>query len=237
MSGPEETDLPGGWEAAAAEYVLGLLPEDEIRAFEAQLAQDRELRQDVEAWEQYFATLTDDIAPVEAPPQVLRRTEQTLFGAPRKPFWRQLLPYLGGAVAAALIAWAAMFGGLLDRGSDAPHLYAELDTPSRGLELLAHYAPDSGTFMVRHDAGDLPGDRSLEIWMIPEEDDTSISLGLVDPAVQLTQIPVPQDLGLQMPGAAIAISEEPLGGSPTGQATGPILSLGQLAPREEDAAE
>ena len=75
MSGPEETDLPGGWEAAAAEYVLGLLPEDEIRAFEAQLAQDRELRQDVEAWEQYFATLTDDIAPVEAPPQVLRRTE------------------------------------------------------------------------------------------------------------------------------------------------------------------
>ena len=64
MSGPEDTDLPGGWEAAAAEYVLGLLPEDELRAFESQLVQDQALQQDVEAWEAYFAAFTDDIEEV-----------------------------------------------------------------------------------------------------------------------------------------------------------------------------
>ena len=78
MSGPEDTDLPGGWEAAAAEYVLGLLPEDELRAFEAQLNQYPALQQDVEAWEAYFAAFTDDIEEVAPPPQILRRTEARL---------------------------------------------------------------------------------------------------------------------------------------------------------------
>ncbi|MCR8549768.1 anti-sigma factor [Salipiger sp. P9] len=229
MSGPEETDLPGGWEAAAAEYVLGLLPEAEAAAFEARLAQDRDLRQDVEAWEEYFATLTDPIAEVAPPPQVLRRTEAQLFGRKRRPVWEQLLPYLLGAVAAAVIAWAVSFSGLLDT-RDAPHLYADLETPSRGLVMLAHYAPDSGTFMVRRDAGDYPEGRSLEIWLIAEGAGAPVSLGLVD-REGLTEIPVPRAIARQLTGAAVAISEEPEGGSPTGQPTGPVLALGQMAPR------
>lgn len=230
MSGPEETDLPGGWEAAAAEYVLGLLSEAEVAAFEARLAQDRDLRQDVEAWEEYFATLTDPIEEVAPPPQVLRRAETQLFGRRAQPVWWQLLPYLLGAMAAAMIAWAVSFTGLLDFRAE-PDLYADLETPSRGLVMLAHYAPDSGTFMVRRDAGEYPQDRSLEIWLIADEGSAPLSLGLVD-REGLTEIPVPRAIARQLPGAAVAISEEPEGGSPDGQPTGPVLALGQMAPRE-----
>jgi anti-sigma-K factor RskA len=231
MSGPEDTDLPGGWEAAAAEYVLGLLPKDELRAFEAQLNQDPALQQDVEAWEAYFAAFTDDIEEVAPPPQILRRTEARLFGKPRAPFWQQVLPYLLGAVAAAAIAWMAMFGGLLN-SSDEPDLWADLETPSRGLVMLAHYAPESQTFMVRRDAGDYPDDRSFEIWLIADPESQPVSIGLVD-REQLTEIWVSDEIAAQLPGATVAISEEPLGGSPTGVATGPVLSLGQLEPRED----
>ncbi|MHA7869670.1 MAG: anti-sigma factor [Salipiger thiooxidans] len=231
MSGPEDTDLPGGWEAAAAEYVLGLLPEDELRAFEARLSQDRDLQQDVEAWSEYFAALTDPVEAVAPPPQLLRRIEDRLFGRKRPSLWQQILPYLLGAVAAAAIAWAAMFSGMLDFRNE-PDLWADLETPSRGLVLLAHYAPESQTFMMQRDAGDYPAGRSLEIWMIPEEGDTPISLGLVAED-GLTRIPVPQELAEAMDGAAIAISEEEPGGSPTGVAQGPILSIAQMAPRDE----
>ncbi|EPX82215.1 anti-sigma factor [Salipiger mucosus] len=229
MSGPDDSDLPGGWDAAAAEYVLGLLPEDEVRVFEARLAQDRELRQDVQAWEEYFATLTDPVPEVAPPPQVLRRVEAALFGRARKPLWQQVMPYLLGAVAAAAIAWAAVFSGLLSLDTE-PHLYAELQSGERGLELLAHWAPDSETFMVRRDAGDLPAERSLEIWLIPGPEAAPISLGLIVED-QLTSIPVPDEIAALMPGATVAISEEPSGGSPTGAPTGPILDTGQLAER------
>lgn len=231
MSGSDETELPGGWEAAAAEYVLGLLPEEERRAFEAQMAQDRDLRQDVEAWEEYFSALTDPIPEVSPPPQVLRRTEAELFGRRRKPWWQQLLPYLIGAAAAAALAWMAMVSGLLNTGETRPDLWADLEAPEQGLVMLAHYAPSSETFMVRRDAGDYPEGRSLEIWMIPGPDAAPVSIGLVDPTVTLTEIPVPREISERLPGATIAISEEPPGGSPTGAPTGPVLTAAPLGVR------
>lgn len=232
MSGPEETDFPGGLEAAAAEYVLGLLPEAETRAFESRLAQDRDLRQDVEAWAEYFASMTDPIEEVEAPPQVLRRVEVVLFGAGRKSLWKQLVPYLAGAVAASAIAWAAMLSGLLST-DHRPDLWADLQSTEDGLVLLAHYAPASETFMVRFDEGTYPADRSLEIWMIPGPDAAPISIGLIDPSVTLTQIPVPPEISVQLPGATVAISEEPLGGSPVGAPTGPVLATAPLGVRAD----
>lgn len=231
MTGAANTDLPGGWEAAAAEYVLGLLTGDELTAFEKRLVQDRDLEQDVAAWQEYFATFTAPIDAVDAPPQVLRRLEAQLFGRARRSLIAQIAPYLLGAVTAGAIAWAVNFSGLLGF-EDEPDLWADLETPSRGLILLAHYAPDSQTFMVRRDAGDYPEGRSLEIWMIPQDSDTPVSIGLVA-TDGLTEIPVSDDIAAQLPGAGIAISDEPEGGSPTGQATGPVISLGLLASREE----
>ncbi|MBS0123171.1 anti-sigma factor [Thetidibacter halocola] len=229
MTDPQDTDLSGGWEAMAAEYVLGLLSKDEVRAFERQMATDPDLEQDVAAWTEYFATMTDDLPEVAPPPQVLNRIEQRLFSTPRPSIWRQLMPYLGGAVAAALLAWVVVGTDLL--GPTRPHLYADLVADEQGYRLLAHWAPDSQTFMLRRDAGGVPQDAALEIWLIADAGAAPVSVGLMTPDT-LTQIPVPEALvPLMTDGATVAISLEPPGGSPTGQPTGPVLALGTLAVR------
>lgn len=230
MSAEPQPDLPGGAEATAAEYVLGLLTEAERRDFEAQLAADPGLEQEVASWCACFAALTDPIPESVPPAAVWTGIETRLHGPARPGPLRQLLPYLLGAVAAAAIAWAAMVSGLLTPGATGPDLYAELVAGEQGLELLAHYAPDSGTFMVRRDAGDYPPVRTLEIWLLSDAEQAPVSLGVVQPE-RLTSIPLDRALAAQLGGATIALSEEPPGGSPTGLPTGPVIALGQLAER------
>ncbi|NDW01032.1 anti-sigma factor [Salipiger sp. PrR002] len=233
MTGPQQQDLPGGAEASAAEYVLGLLPEAELRGFETQLARDPDLQQDVATWREYFAALTDPITEETPRAEIFRLIEARLYGAAKpapRGLWRQLMPYVLGAVAAAAIAWTAMVSGLLTIGEPEPHLYADLVAGEQGLQLLAHYAPDSGTFMVRRDAGDYPADRSLEVWLLSDAEQAPVSIGLVD-REGLTEIPLASEIAVQLAGATIALSEEPAGGSPTGLPTGPVIALGQLAPR------
>lgn len=230
MSSPDDTDLPGGWEAAAAEYALGLLEGDDLTAFEAQLAIDPALRDEVAAWQTQFAAMTDDIDPVAPSARVWSGINAALGTAPRPSFWMRYAPWLTGGLVAAGIAAAVLFSGVLT-GPPEPHLYAALVADEQGLELLAHWAPDSQTFMLRRDLGAYPTQVSYEIWVIPPGADAPISVGLMQ-EVGLTQIPVPDVLiAAMIPGTTVAISAEPLGGSPIGAPTGPILATGPLAVR------
>lgn len=230
MTDRDDTDLPGGFEAAAAEYVLGLLTPQERAQFEKAMRADPDLEQDVAAWSTYFAGYTDSIEEVPAPPQLWSRIEAAAFAAPRrKPFWQQLWPYAAGALAASVLAFAVYTTGSL--GPEEPHLYADLVAEEQGYVLLAHWAPDSQTFMLRRDAGDVPEDNAIEIWVIPGPDSAPVSVGLMQ-AATLTQIPVPDALvPLMTPQTTVAVSLEPKGGSATGAPTGPILATGPLGNR------
>ena len=116
-------------------------------------------------------------------------------------------------------------------GPAEPHLYADLVARDDGYVLLAHWAPDSQTFMLRRDEGGFPQDSALEIWLIAGPDAAPVSVGLMQPDT-LTQIPADGDLlALMEAGASVAISVEPLGGSPTGAPTGPVLAVGALGVR------
>jgi anti-sigma-K factor RskA len=68
----------------------------------------------------------------------------------------------------------------------------------------------------------------MELWLIPEGGKPA-SLGLIA-AGQPVQLNVPQNL-LPMvgSGATLAVSLEPLGGSPTGQPTGEVIAHGNLS--------
>ncbi len=74
----------------------------------------------------------------------------------------------------------------------------------------------------------LQADRVLELWSVPPQGNPS-SLGLIaaDGLTVLDRRRLPQTL-LKGGTAALAVSVEPPGGSPTGTPTGPVVFAGKL---------
>ncbi|MDJ0823328.1 MAG: hypothetical protein QNJ09_16150 [Paracoccaceae bacterium] len=220
--------IQGGAESAAAEYVLGLLPASERVAFEAALSGDAILQQDVVTWAEYFATLTDPIPEVAPPPQVLRRIEVQIFGAKRAPWWRQVLPYLVGAVAAAGIAWLTLTSGLLT--APASDLRAALTAQEGDLVLRARFSSASSTLTLTPEAEGVPPDNPLQLWLIAGADAPPVSLGLLPPS-DGTTLTLPPLLAESLPGAMLAVSTAP-DGATTAAPVGPFRATGQLTPVE-----
>ena len=226
MNAQPDRDLPGGAEAGAAEYSLGLMPKTEIAAFEAQLLAEPDLQQDVAAWTEYFASFTDMIPEEAPPPQVLRRIEGRVFGAEeRRPVWRQVLPYVIGAVAGAAIAWVVLTSGLLQ--PQRPALGAHLIGPG-DLVLEAHLAPENGVLTMTRIEGGVGEGRVLELWLVPEEG-TPVSLALLRSAETLVALPPALTEGLD--GARLIITDEPTGGAAEGVPSGPPKAEGRLSER------
>ncbi|MBN9026544.1 MAG: anti-sigma factor, partial [Rhizobiales bacterium] len=84
----------------------------------------------------------------------------------------------------------------------------------------------SGTIRLRRVGAAPPPDKSFELWQVPAEGPT-VSMGVADNISDLR----PMNVSLK-PGEKLAISVEPKGGSPTGQATGPVVFVGDLLPAE-----
>lgn len=67
----------------------------------------------------------------------------------------------------------------------------------------------------------------MELWLVPGSGMTR-SLGIFQPG-ENGELVIPADLRSQVAdGATLAVSLEPFGGSPTGQATGPVIASGPL---------
>ncbi|MFW2588281.1 anti-sigma factor [Sagittula sp. SSi028] len=216
--------LPGGVEAEAAEYALGLLRRPERKAFEARMARDAELAQDVETWQTYFASLTDAMPQSAPPARVWKRIETTLHGAPKPPVWRMLLPYVLGGIGGAAFAWVVMVGGILQDGPRSNEIYAELSSAEGQLAFAVRIDPPTHTVVLDLTRGSLPDGRSLEVWLIPVGS-APVSLGLATEdgtfAVRLSDA-----MAARVPGAVLAVTDEPIGGSPTGAPTGTIQASG-----------
>ena len=73
-----------------------------------------------------------------------------------------------------------------------------------------------------------PGKGDAELWVIPVGSSEAISLGVVDAHKASSHQLSPAQSRLVAAGATFAISLEPVGGSPTGHATGPIVASGKL---------
>ena len=71
--------------------------------------------------------------------------------------------------------------------------------------------------------------QSLELWVLPK-DGKPRSLGLVTNAVGDTLIKITTADPRVQGANALAVSVEPIGGSPTGQPTGAVVASGMIAP-------
>jgi anti-sigma-K factor RskA len=205
------------------------------RARFARLARgDPVLAAAIRAWEDRLSPLAESVAPVEPPASVwsaiLARIDRAAASTPeRRTVWATVSLWRGLALtgfATAIALALVLLSPPLERpaatlvvilaGQDAkPALVASADRNGRLLTVKA-VAPLS------------PGaDRSLQLWALPAAGNPR-PLGLV-PASGVVQIALPVDAGTALQNIpALAVSLEPLGGSPTGLPTGPVLYSGPV---------
>lgn len=213
--------------ALAGEYVLGLLEGQELRAFEARLAVEPALRAQVARWSEDFASVLDEVPPVPPPTGAEAALMRRLFPVAERPGLLQrlgLLPLLlGGAVAAAL-AVVAVNPNLLGRDAK-PDYVARIAAEDESLVVEARFDLDTRRLEIMRMVGSIPEGRDLELWLVEGEEVRS--LGVI-PQAESGVVEVSADLAVVFEGRALALSVEPLGGSPTGAPTGPVVAVGPL---------
>jgi anti-sigma-K factor RskA len=222
-------------EALAAEYALGLLGAEERRAFERRLREDPALRAMVDSWDQTFIPLAAAFEPVTPPTGTLTLIEDRLFADKRneaKPsllsslwFWRG---FSAIAAAAALFLAVAVYVPGLNQQPEGQSLIAQLQNEERALSVSAYFEPGDNTLVLTRASGVPESGRDFELWLIAPES-APVSLGTL-PVGERIEVALAPDLIEQLDlGAALAISDEPNGGSTTGQPTGDILAVGPVS--------
>ena len=211
----------------AAEYVLGTLDREERRAFARRLASDPAAAAAVRAWSDRLAPLALAL-PEETPPANLWQRIEAATGAPRSaandnPLGRWRI----AALAASLVALAMT--GVAWRESarpEAPAAVAALSPQGGAPAVLVTYDRDARRLEVMPVAMPAQPGRSLELWMIAgggAPKSMGVMAGDSHPAFKGLAIDPETE-------TMFAISVEPVGGSPTGAPTGPVLWSGKLVP-------
>ncbi|MEC7795094.1 MAG: anti-sigma factor [Pseudomonadota bacterium] len=215
----------------AAEYVLGLLSTADHRAFEARMDGDPILRARVAEWAEDFVTLTADF-PEETPPETLWRAIEASLDRPVvEPIRRRtglgLLGYALGGLMAAGLAFVVVNSGMLSPA--APEFQARIAAQDNAVLFAAAYDADTGQLALEYQAGSHPPDRSFEFWLIAEGE-APVSVIVWPDGSPAEVVTLSDELWAKVPGAVLAISDEPAGGSPTGQPTGAVVAVGQIEP-------
>ena len=249
MSQPPEPTGLTEIEALAMDYALGAGSRAERKAADVRMVSDPEFRAKVERWQAMLAPL-NEATPAQAPPAavwaaIAAEVEPLPKRAAPLPtaaggWWNNLglwrMVAFGGPVLAALaVAFLVLPGGVgspteIAAVAGGPALFATLADADGKPLIAAAYDPASGQVRFAPVAGSdaATTGKVPELWVI-EGKNPPRSLGVIDIAAGRSQaIPRARLAGLK-PGAVLAISIEPTGGSPTGQPTGPVIATGALS--------
>jgi anti-sigma-K factor RskA len=212
----------------AAEYVLGTLSHPVRAEIDSRLANEPALQVLVAAWSMRLLPLAESLPPVEPPahlwPQILRRISPTTVVSftPSRRRWI----IAAGAMAAGIALTLLVAPQILM--VPQPFARAELASTSTGSAHFTIAVSDRGANLTATPQTVTPvAEKSFELWLVPKGQ-APISLGVID-AQRSTDRPI--DPGLRaalQEGVTLAVTVEPVGGSPSGKPTGAIVFAGVL---------
>ena len=228
-----------------AEYALGVLDADGRAAVEREIADDRRAAADVARWQVYLSPLAEDI-PVAVPPaHVWTRIQAALEiqKVPREPtapagsnWWNSLAVWRGFAFGALAIAAACIIAFfVVPRGSTPPSAPPAVAYMTSTISQTNGQVGWTATMDLQHARmvvvaarpQTLPAGRAPELWLIPAGQ-KPIAVGMIG-TTGATTIALRPGLAAKLgPTAALAVSVEPPGGSPTGQPTGAVIAKGSI---------
>ena len=211
----------------AAEYVLGTLTGGARRRFDALLPAHPALRNAVAGWEKRLLPMALKAEAVQPAPRLWASIEDKLgwTSAPvaaartssfRLRFWQ--------AFAAVATLAAVVLGTSTHNGPTEAPMIVVLHATKGSETIVAGLSPDRQQISIQPlQKVALTSDQSLELWAL-KKDGPPASLGVIaaDKLTAVNKHALPKDT------KGLAVSLEPLGGSPTGAPTGPVLFVGDL---------
>lgn len=229
--GPEGSD-----DMLAAEYVLGVLPGAERALLVTRMKREPALEKLVEEWHERLSPLGNEYPETAPPASVKQALDKRLFAstavtAPaRDSLWNNLAFWRAGAIAAfgALAVSLIVPATLVTPPSQpAPGLAAALASDASPVRYLALYEPSGQALRLSHVAGERVSGHDFELWLI-EGGNAPVSLGVIPDGKAITITLSAEIVRRLAEGAALAISDEPAGGSKTGAPTGDVLAVGEI---------
>lgn len=205
----------------AAEYVIGVLPSEKRREVEERMQRDEDFNKKIIFWETQLASLNESYGTVQPPKHIKTAIDAALFGQPKRRWhrWASRGFWLSGAIVTTLllVVWIE-----LGFEPSKTQLIAELrgENPNTAFSIVV----EENTFSIVQAEASIAADRDFELWLLASDGAAPQSLGVFKVEDQL-EIPNSLDFG---EGVTLAVSVEPKGGSPTGQPTGPVISVGVL---------
>ena len=220
-----------------AEYVLGVLDADARAAVAHEVATSSEAAVAVALWQRRLTPLADTLDEVAPAPYVWARISDSLQlnaaarPMPRKGLWDnvQLWRWFGvgaGALAAALLVAlvylprpavvnAGYMASTLQQDNGTTGWTATMDLQNARMVVVPATPVAFGQ------------GRAPELWLIPAGANP-IAVGMIARDTPTTLALDSALLARLGPTAALAVSVEPVGGSPTGQPTGPVIAKGTI---------
>jgi anti-sigma-K factor RskA len=226
-----------------AEYVLGLLDADARAAVAREIETSSEAAAAVALWQRHVTPLAMEVTDVEPPAHVwagIRRRLGFDAAAPatllprRDRAWDSLGLWRWIGLGATAVA-ACLLVVTVNRPTAPPV------AGHQAVLMVATIAGDNGVagwtatmdidrselLVVPASPAAVAADRNTELWLIPAGG-APISVGVFPPG-DPKRFHLEKDLLDRLgPTAALAVSLEPVGGSPTGQPTGPVIAKGAI---------
>lgn len=226
-----------------AEYALGVLDADARAAVAQEVLVNEQAATAVALWQRQLAPLAEDIGEIAPAAHLWPGIRQALqLDAPTPPLqrpslWENLRLWQWIGAGASLVATACLVLLVVTplRRPPPPTVVAAglmVSTIKQENGIASWTATmdlqRKQIIVVAASPGAIAPDRSTELWLIPHGQ-KPVAVGVFAPGGVTTLSLSPALLAQLGPTAILAVSVEPLGGSPTGQPTGPVVATGAIS--------
>lgn len=234
-----------------AEYVLGVLDADARADVAHEVQTSDEAATAVNLWHRRLQPMSEEIPPIEPPDRVWTRIQQALLHDTQTPrhlpsvraslwenlrFWHWL-----GMGASALAAACLVLLLVTSSPHHAPSPPAVAFMASTITQTDGHVGwtatmdiQQARIIVVPVAPASFAQGKAPQLWLVPAGQ-KPISVGMIAANVPTTLKLAPSLLAQLGPTAALAVSVEPVGGSPTGQPTGPVVAKGAIGAAPDGA--
>lgn len=230
MSRETDTHMPEDDNSLAAEYVLGVQTAELRETLAKRLQSDAAFAALVATWEVHLAPMNDEYEDAVPPAHIKTALFERLFPDIKKQrsgLWNSLALWRGLTAGAVALCLFTIGTTLLKPEAVTPGtpIIASLQADTGDVRFMAFYETGTNEIRLSKVSSQKPANRDYELWLI-EADGTPQSLGVIADTDSARVVLSADYIAKINSGDTFAISIEPIGGSPTGAVTGPVIAAG-----------